>query len=170
MKDKIIINGRSLAGKDIAADYLVEKYGFTKISFAKGIYEVAYKVFDMKNKDRLLLQTIGQKMREIKPTIWIEYVMREINRYPDKKWVISDCRQENEYTISVIENGFSPIRIHADYDLRVQRAIDRDGFYPDTSLWENESETGADHFEYTERANNTSLEDLYKQIDEFINK
>lgn len=44
-----------------------------------------------------------------------------------------------------------------------------DGGYPDTSLWENSSETGADNFDYIEVMNNGSLEDLYKQIDEIVN-
>lgn len=170
MISKIIINGRSLAGKDVTADYLCDKYGFKKISFAEGIYKVAYDVFGMTIKDRDLLQKIGQKMREIKSTVWIDYVMKEINQHPNDKWAISDCRQANEYNIAVDQYEFTPIRVSADYELRVQRAIDRDGAYPDTSLWLNSSETGADDFNYIEINNNGTFEYLYQQIDVLMRK
>lgn len=167
MITKIMINGRSLAGKDTIADYLIEKYDFNKINFAKGIYEIAEKYLGMKIKDRFILQSVGEKMREIDPLVWVNYTYRLSEKYD--KIAISDLRRENEY-LRGLKEGYLPIRITADFDLRVQRAIERDGFYPDTSLWENESETGADPFDYIEIENNGTLEDLHKQIEDIIHK
>ena len=48
---RFIINGRAGAGKDVIADYMVEEYGFTKITFAAGIYEIARNTFGMTTKD-----------------------------------------------------------------------------------------------------------------------
>jgi dephospho-CoA kinase len=162
MINKIIINARGGAGKDTFADYLVEKYGFTKIAFADPIYEIAYKYFGMTIKDRWLLQQIGQKFREIRPTIWIDYAMKKVESI--SLVGISDLRQHNEYSIA-LENGFLPIRINTALNLRVNRIWKRDGQYPDLKLLENESETGADKYKYYEISNNGSLEDLYKKID-----
>jgi cytidylate kinase len=162
MKNKIIINGRACAGKDEIADYLVNKYGFTKISFASPIYDIAYRYFNMKGKDRVLLQAIGQQFREIDPDVWVRYAFRKAQVLD--KVVVVDCRQGNEYK-HAIAHGFYPIKVVADYDTRVQRSIKRDGGYPDTSLWENGSETGADNFPYTEIHNDGTLDDLHKQID-----
>lgn len=162
MISKIIINGRGGAGKDIFADYLVEKYGFAKISFANPIYDIAREYFDMTFKDRYILQSIGQKFREIKPTIWIDYAMKTANKID--KICISDCRQSNEYN-TALKNGFLPIRINTDLDIRIKRLEERDGKYPDLSLLENSSETGADKCRFIEIYNNSSFENLYRQID-----
>lgn len=53
------------SGKDTVADYLVKQHGFVKVSFAGKIYEIARDLFNMTNKNRALLQSIGQKMRQI---------------------------------------------------------------------------------------------------------
>ncbi|MDD4779124.1 MAG: AAA family ATPase [Tissierellia bacterium] len=162
MVNKIIINGRGGSGKDTAADYLVSNYDFTKIAFADKIYDVARDYFGMTYKDRDLLQKVGQKIREIRPTIWIDLTMGKAESI--NKCVISDLRQANEYSIA-LENGFLPVRINTDLDIRVDRLWKRDGQYPDLKLLENESENGADKFEYLEIYNSGSLEQLYEQID-----
>lgn len=160
--NRIIINGRAGVGKDVFADYLVQKYGYTKIAFANGIYDVARKYFGMTNKERRLLQLIGQKFREIRPLVWVDYTMKQVKKFD--KVVISDCRQSNEYSIA-LENGFLPIRINAHLNFRIERLEKRDGHYPDLTLLENESETGADDCKFLEVDNDGSFEDLYTQID-----
>ena len=162
MVNKIILNSRGGGGKDTFADYLVDNYGFKKITFADGIYEIAYKYFGMTHKSRKLLQEIGEKMREIDPLVWVNAAFKESEKYD--KVVIADCRRANEYQMG-LESGFLPIHIEADLDIRIKRLEDRDGFYPDLSLLENESETGADGLDFVHIDNNCSLEGFYKQID-----
>ena len=161
----MLINGRGGAGKDVLADYLVDNYGFKKITFADGIYDIAYRYFNMKVKDRKLLQLIGEKMREIDPLIWVNYAFKDAEQY--EKVVISDCRRANEFSFG-LKNGYLPIRILADLDIRVKRLEDRDGFYPDLSLLENESETGADGLQFINVDNNRNFNELYKQVDEVM--
>jgi len=160
--NKIILNGRACSGKDTFADYLVEKYGYKKISFADPIYKIAREYFDMTTKNRTLLQAIGQKFREIDPDVWVRAAFREAEKYD--KCIISDCRQANEYLIAK-EKGFIPFRIHADLEQRIERCIKRDGKEPNLDEWENESEIGADNFFYYEVSNHSTKEDLYKIID-----
>lgn len=156
-----MINSRACAGKDTFADYLVDNYQFKKLFFAEGIYEEAYRQ-GMTFKDRGLLIKIGEGKRAEDPDYWVKDLFSKEKQY--EKVAISDLRRKNEY-LRGIKEGFLPIRISADFDLRVQRAIKRDGFYPDTSLWEHESETGADPFDYIEITNDKTLEELYSQID-----
>lgn len=160
--NKIIIGGRACAGKDTVADYLVEKYGFIKISFADPIYQIARDYFGMTDKDRTLLQAIGEKMREIDPDVWVRAAFRKADKY--EKVVISDCRRANEY-LAAKERRYIPIRVHADLEKRIQRCIKRDGKYPNLDEWENESETGADGFPFIEISNNGTKEELYQLID-----
>lgn len=165
MIDKVILNSRAGGGKDTFADFLVDNYGFKKITFAEGIYDIAYKYFGMTYKNRELLQNIGQKMREVDPLVWVKYAFKQAEQY--EKVVISDCRQRNEYSFG-LEKGFLPIHIDVKRDLRIKRLEERDGFYPDLSLLENESEVGADGLDYITVDNNGSLEDLYLQIDDIM--
>jgi cytidylate kinase len=158
---KIQINGRALSGKDTVADYLVKNYEFKKLFYAEGIYEEAYKQ-GMTFKDRELLIKIGESARAKNPDYWVNWVFNKEKQFD--KVVISDCRRANEY-LKGIQEGYLPVRITADFDIRVQRAIERDGFYPDTDLWENESEIGADPFDYIEVENNGTLEELHETID-----
>lgn len=161
----IMINGRAGVGKDVVADYLVDKYNFTKISFAEPIYQIARDLFGMEVKDRKLLQDIGQKMREIDPNVWVKYAYKKAKQYDNI--VISDIRQANEYLEGIKENFFA-IKLVSDLDIRIDRLRKRDGIEPDTNLLENDCETGADDFYYYEIENNGNLEDLYKKIDEII--
>jgi cytidylate kinase len=162
---KIMINGRAGAGKDTIADYLVEKYGYTKISFATPIYDIARNLFGMKEKDRKLLQEIGQSMRKIKSDIFVEYAYEKAREYDNV--VIADVRQENEYLYGRA-NGFMPIKAEAPFDMRVQRCLERDGVMPDTSLWNNESENGADGFKYYVINNVGTLDNLTEQIEKML--
>ena len=167
---RILINGRAGAGKDVIADYLVDKYDFIQFSFADGIYEVAYNIFGMTQKDRKLLQDIGEKMREIDPNVWVDHVVKRILELPeDTNIVVSDCRQENEHEALVYGLDFTGIQVYADKELRKERITKRDGAIPDMSLLEVPSETGADNLRYDYLIENTDdLSDLYKAIDNII--
>ena len=167
MVNKIMLNSRGGAGKDTFADYLVDNYGFKKIAFADGIYDIAYKYFYMTIKDRDLLQKIGEKMREIDPLVWVECTFNEALKYD--KVVISDCRRANEYAWG-LERGYLPVHIEADLDKRIQRLYKRDGIQPDLSLLENECETGADGLGFVDIDNNGTLKELCKQINKIMDK
>ncbi|MGM1044808.1 MAG: AAA family ATPase [Bacillota bacterium] len=165
----ILINGRACSGKDEVARYLVEEYGYTQVTFAEPIYHICRKYFRMKKKNRKLLQFVGQLLRFFNKDIWVKQALKKVSKLniEGKHIVISDCRQMNEY-IEAIKFGFIPIRVTADLKVRINRAIHRDGQYPDHTLWEGKAETGADNFTYLEVNNNDDLKNLYNQIDRII--
>ena len=65
-------------------------------------------IFFMKQKDRVLLQQIGSKMREIRPTVFIDYVLHETSDDGDKNsknylfswlaWICSFSRIRSKLT------------------------------------------------------------------------
>jgi dephospho-CoA kinase len=122
----------------------------------------------MKQKNRWLLQTLGQKMREIDSRCWINNIFKRAEEYinQNNNVVIVDCRQEDEY-IEGLNKGYFPIRIVCDRDIAIQRLIKRDG-YCDTSLLDAPVEVGTRNIQMLEINNNGTFEDLYKQIDELI--
>ena len=171
MTNKIIIAGNIAgSGKDTVADYIVSEYGYGKTFFAEGIYDIAYDLFNMKQKDRKLLQSIGEKMREIDGLVWVNKTIKKSKELIPKNngVIISDLRRENEY-ISAVKAGFLPIRIVCDRDIAIKRIIDRDGVC-DESLLDNESENGTRHIPMLEIHNNSTIESLYSHIDNLMKK
>ena len=84
----------------MASNHLVHKYGFVKYSIGNKIKEIAQDLFGMENKDRRLLQDIGTKMRDLKPTIWADYLIRQLERdsnspvFSSKRVVIDEATEK----------------------------------------------------------------------------
>jgi hypothetical protein len=107
----IAVGYRARAGKDLVGQYLVDKWGFTRLAFADKLKHVVGTLFDADAFDQdfkqttltcgltggQALQQIGVKLREIHPNIWIEssglggYAM-----IPGMRVVVTDCRFKNE--------------------------------------------------------------------------
>lgn len=121
---RIAICGKMGSGKTYIADKLSEEYNLEKISFAGKIKDLALDLFDIKNKDRKLLQTIADKMKEIDKDIWIKYVIREIK---DKNnIIIDDLRFQNElYYLK--EYNFIIIGLTIDDNTQLKRLKDKYG-------------------------------------------
>ena len=115
------ITGAIGSGKDTIADYLIAHHGFTRLSFAGKVKDVAHVVFgwdrellEGRTKEsrewrevvdpfwglspRTALQRIGTEMfrEHIHPETWIKAVRKQIMAAPEKNYVITDCRFENE--------------------------------------------------------------------------
>lgn len=184
MKETInfIINGRSGAGKTEIAYYLQENHKLMEITFADGIYEIAQIYFGMTKKNRKLLQSIGQSLREIDEDVWVNRAKSMIDSVYHSVlidlyngFVIPDCRQKNEYELMTegFFLDFIPIKVEASLENRIKRIEKRDGIVIDDDyidrMENHKAETGADDCEYMFTLNNDgSKEDLYKQIDEMI--
>ena len=79
---KIAITGKMCSGKSTLAQIIKEtNSNYIIYSFGQKVKEVAKDLFNMKEKDRSLLTSIGSKMRDIDSEVWINYV---INQTKDK--------------------------------------------------------------------------------------
>lgn len=181
--------GKKFNGKDTIADYIVEKYGFIKISFAEPLKQVSKILFNfsddqlygnLKEHDdnywkvtpRLVFQWLGtdiirDKMKEIVPWVhnnfWIEHMKMSINNLykqnKDVKIIISDVRFINEANLIKNYNNFVNVVIKVHRD-SVNNNIDN-----------HISETNIDlinNFDYLV-VNNSSLQDLYDITDNIMN-
>jgi dephospho-CoA kinase len=82
MSLKIAFMGKMCSGKSTLCNYLQElQPKFVVLSFAGKIKEIAYDLFDMKFKDRKLLQQIGSKMRDIDTDVFSKYLIKQSNQY-----------------------------------------------------------------------------------------
>jgi hypothetical protein len=174
------LSGVARSGKDTIADYLVENYGFTKISFADPIREALVRLnpeidvdgYDMRLstavsllgweqlKDaskgiRGLMQRMGTEVgREMfGDDIWVNIALNSIS--PEMKAVITDVRYPNE--ADAIQKAGGKL-------WRVERL----GVGPAN---EHESESALNAYEFpTKLANQGTLEDLYKFVDLELDK
>lgn len=128
---RIGVVGKMCSGKTTLSNhikaYVLEKYNIEMKSqtFAGKVYDIAYDLFDMKQKDRKLLQQIGSMMRQIDKDIWIKYVMK---RAKGNDVMVEDCRYRNEFE-ALCEDGFLMIKINIDGEYQAERLKKT---YPDT--------------------------------------
>ena len=95
---KIDICGKMCSGKSTLANHILRTFpGYQKYSFAKRVKELCVELFDMKGKDRELLITFANSMRDIDPNVWIRQVLKETK--DKEKWVTSkyDFRGKPRY-------------------------------------------------------------------------
>jgi dephospho-CoA kinase len=115
---KIAITGNICSGKSYLSRILMKKYNLELYSFAEKIKKISTDLFKVQHKDRILIQTIADKMKEIDPDIWIKYLLTEIN---DKEnIIIDDLRFENEVKY-LKEHGFVIIRLNVPDNIRIER-------------------------------------------------
>jgi dephospho-CoA kinase len=174
---KLALVGKLRAGKDTAAQYLTLFYDFHLFAFADPLKRYLHEIFPhvpREPKPRRLLQLFGQKMREIDPDVWVNLTMHKIDEYlrqhtcdcsPLKpRVVVTDCRQQNEYDRLRAE-GFVFVRINADDELRIRRALEAGDDFTAEDL-AHETELLVDLFPVNyEVLNNGSTTELYAQLD-----
>jgi hypothetical protein len=133
------ITGRKRHGKDTLGDYLVSNYGYTKIGFADALKEGCRHIFGFnddqlygnskeidddfwKASPRKVLQYVGTDLfrdqlskilPEVKDDIWVKVVEKTILQNPDKKYVITDVRFNNELEFIKKYNGLT-IKVQRD--------------------------------------------------------
>jgi len=109
---KIAITGKMCSGKSTLAQIIKEtNSNYVIYSFGQKVKDVAKDLFNMKEKDRSLLTSIGSKMRDIDPEVWINYV---INQSKDKSHcIVDDLRYQNEYE-ALHKNGYKIIQLVVD--------------------------------------------------------
>lgn len=118
---KIAITGKICSGKSTLANKLKNILKLEKYSFADNVKKYAKEIFEMKYKDRKLIQDFAEKMKEIDNNIWIKQLDKEIK---DKVHiVIDDLRFENEYNY-LKKNNYYIIKLVIDKNQQIKRIED----------------------------------------------
>ena len=114
----VFLTGKQRAGKDTVADLLVEHFGFTKLSLADKVKDIAIDLFGMGDKDRGLLIQIGTGMRAIREDVWIDFLLSR--PIPNTPIVIPDVRFPNEFN-KLKDLGALAVHVDAPVDVRQYR-------------------------------------------------
>jgi dephospho-CoA kinase len=123
---KIGIMGKMCSGKSTLANTIkIMNPCFNIYSFGKGVKDIAYEYFHMKQKDRSLLVNIATNMKSIDPDVWIKHTMNTIK---SEHCIIDDVRHQNELDY-LIKHGWYIIYLYVD-DITQKQRIKK--IYPDT--------------------------------------
>lgn len=161
----IAICGKAGSGKTAVADYICKKYGYKRHSIADEVKAIARNLFKMKGKDRFLLQLIGKKMREIRPSVWLDYTIEKVGGKDGV--VIDDVRYPNEYE-GLKAHGFVMVKVVSDRQTCLDRLTQRNG-EPAIDRLDDESETALDDYPVANVIlNNSTLDEMYRQVDRLI--
>ena len=128
----IAICGRMASGKTTLAHYLRDELGYESLSLAGAVKRLGRDLFGMVEKYRPLLQQIGMKMREIKPSVWIDYLVSQANSVNESQYFVAvdDVRFVNEAKRFKSE-GWVLVKMDIGEELQIERLKNT---YPDN--WE----------------------------------
>ncbi len=182
MGKKIILGfvGEMVSGKGAAAEYLQKKYGASTHRFSTMLRDVADRLY--LEKSRLNLQKLSQALREnFSQDIMARVMAEDVKNDQNKVVIVEGIRRfsDIEY-LKRIEN-FKLVYITADIKTRYRRLTKRqensddqakslEGFQKDH---EHESESQVQEVGKTAEYiidNNGNFDELYKQVDEILNK
>lgn len=121
MQTRIAFCGSQRSGKTTAANYLRDHYGAVVLSLASPIKEIAWNLFDAREKDRPLLIGIGEALRTVDPLVFCKALIRQVEQYPTEDLiVVDDVRSPLEWAF-LAQHGFHHIFVQTDIEKRVQR-------------------------------------------------
>lgn len=170
------IIGRLGSGKTFAANYLVKKYGFHKVSLATPIKEIMAKYFKVYDKSDARYRRLAQKIgtdwfRSEYPDVWIDYMIEETSKY-DELFVCDDVRFLNEAE-RLLSSGWLLLYMDCPDQIRIERCILRDKTF-DPLTMNHPSETGVEEIlnKYQSKIINIdssgSMENTNKQLDDIV--
>ena len=141
---RVGISGKMRSGKDTIAEYMVRNHGFVRVALADRLKELACEMFGMRAgaKNRSLLITLGRKMCEVDPFVFVNAATR---RMPlNENVVVPDVRYPYEFN-ALKALGFKMVRINIAREKQEARVLATE---PDTSLvlLDDLSETALDAY------------------------
>lgn len=117
---RIFLFGKRGAGKSTVARRLRHQVpDGVVMSIAEPLYEIACRLFGMKQKDRRLLQVLGDKLREIDQDCLLNALLRKAQDYPGLV-VVDDVRLVHEAEM-LRHHGFVAVKVVADNSARLER-------------------------------------------------
>lgn len=170
----IMLGHQAGVGKDTLGEHLIQSEGFQRLAFADKLKNVVADLYGFTNEQmytdqgkntvderynltpRVVLQDFGQEQRGRFEDIWADYVFRQVANSSHTKFVITDFRFPNEFTVANRYSDSHGINVVPIKIVRPSRGDTFDGA-------QNISETALNDFENWSHfiKNDGSIDDLY---------
>jgi len=182
MNNKIVIGlaGQIASGKDTIADYIVNKYGGVSVSFSQPLRDILNRAYLPINRLNMswLCQTL---VDHFGVDTMSNIIGKEIEASDKEIFIMPNIRREGDVAYFKDWPGYILVGVETDPKVSYERLIKRGQNVDDkTKTWEEfqkdlqlSTEVAIDDLikkSSIKINNNSSLEDLYKQIDEIIEK
>jgi hypothetical protein len=119
-------------------EFGIQVYRYT---LSTKIVEIAVDLFDMQSKNRVLLGDISEKMREIDPAVWTNYVINKIKKNGHLPFIVDGIRYVlDEGRLRSEFPGFMVIRVDTDERQRLEVYKRVYGRYPSEDEVNNKGE------------------------------
>ena len=169
---KVALIGKICSGKSYISSYLNEVHDFNVYSFGQPVKKFAKEIFNLKTKDRAIIQDFAQKMKELDSDVWIKYILNQMNTDKNENIVVDDVRFPNEYKALQNEN-FIFIRLLISSEFQKNRIISTYGKEQGNQHIMrindiSESYTDKLQAEYTINITKQNEKSIYKTIDALL--
>jgi dephospho-CoA kinase len=178
MKTVIGIVGQQASGKGTIAAYLEKAHGARKFRFSDALFDMLERLAVEPTRDNLI--TLSEIVRgAFGETVLARALAAEVERADASLVVIDGVRREGDIETFQTLSGFHLVAVAARPEIRYERAKKR-GEKPEESslsyedflaLEKRSTEVSAKALEGKAEIafdNNGSIEDLYRQVDEFL--
>jgi len=166
MIHRYVFSGKAYSGKTTCADYFVTKYNMQKLSFATILKELCRDVFNMKKKNRSLLQDVGTALRSVDEDVFVNYLERKIEMLGYRNGiVVDDLRYQNELKM-LKRQKFMVMRLIVDDEILKERAGQKGKIMTSAQL-NHPSEKDLDNIyqDICFMTNEGTLKELYNKLD-----
>jgi dephospho-CoA kinase len=172
--------GPIASGKDTIADYLVKKYDAEKVSFSQSLRDILNRLF--LPIDRVHMSGLAQALIDkFGSDVLSKVIAKEIKKSEKKIFVLPNIRRESDYSALEHFSGFVLVGIEIELKTCYERLIKRNQNADDKSkTWEQFQKdlllsTEVEIPDLVKKSsvkldNNGYLADLYKQVDDLVNK
>jgi len=165
----IALTGLARSGKDTAAKYISEKYGFRWFDFSRDVL-----AGELKNRGVALtkdnMSSIGDELRKkYGQDILAQRLVEKIKKSGAKSAVVSGVRSPQEvYYLKSHSERFLMIKLIADPNKRIRRSDNADISSRDERDIKNKGLAKVLEMADATIENNGTVEDLYRKIDDLI--
>jgi dephospho-CoA kinase len=168
MRKLIAFTAKTCAGKSSAANHLINKHGFQRLSCIEPLRAMVA-ALEIPRSEKVIrcMVDAGAAIRRIDPYLLMLPLCREVYRYKTGCFVVDDVRMAHEIPM-LTDLGFVVYRITCPDAVRRERMFKRDGYYPTDEALRAVTETDLDGMEFPLIDGSLPMEEFLRAVEKAV--